>query len=461
MAVNNAINLDDIGIVGYAGGGGIASFVGSLATQYAVQVGGATTSTLGNVSPSATSGVPLISQGSSSNPTFGTAVVAGGGTGAVTLTNHGVLIGKATSAIAATAAGSAGQVLQSGGASADPTYSTATFPATATGTGKVLVADGTNWVASTPTFPNASATAGKIIQSDGTNWLASTPTFPTTAGTTGKILISDGTNIVSSTPTYPNSAATVNNVITADGTNFVSSAPISKSQMVATVFDFVDDFMWSNTTSATNGIYGPWQNFVSSGGFDPTAVVSAGHPGIVRLGTASSSTGAAVLDMLNSVSAKSSCFTFGGGIATITWIFSLGALSNGTDRYSIRLGVGDGNGSGSPSRGAFVTYSDNVNSGNWVYTCTNGSTSTANSSTAVATGWQVIRIVCNAAASSVEFFAGTTIANLASLGSPITSQIPTAVNVGGLAGVFKSVGTGTVNLDLDLFSINVQFTAAR
>lgn len=48
--------------------------------------------------------------------------VALGGTGAVTLTAHGVLIGEGTSAIAATSAGTAGQVLTSNGAALDPTF---------------------------------------------------------------------------------------------------------------------------------------------------------------------------------------------------------------------------------------------------------------------------------------------------------------------------------------------------
>lgn len=145
---------------------------------------------------------------------------------ATTTTNHAVLIGATSNAITNVGpTATAGQFLQSAGAAADPAFSTATLPSTATGTGKVLVADGTNWVASTPTFPNASATSGKIIQSDGTNWIASTPTYPTTAGTAGKIHISDGTNIVSSTPTYPNSATGTGKVLIADGTNWVASTP--------------------------------------------------------------------------------------------------------------------------------------------------------------------------------------------------------------------------------------------
>jgi hypothetical protein len=111
---------------------------------------GAGTATITKVAPSATSGIPVISQGAASDPTFGTAVVAGGGTGQVTLTNHGVLVGAGTTAITQLSAGTAGQVLQSGGASADPAYSTATYPSTAGTSGNVLTSNGTNWISQTP-----------------------------------------------------------------------------------------------------------------------------------------------------------------------------------------------------------------------------------------------------------------------------------------------------------------------
>jgi len=150
-------------ITGVLSGNGTA-ISGSAITQHDVLVGGASNA-ITSVAPSATSGVPLISQGASSDPAFGTAVVAGGGTGATTLTNHGVLIGQGTSAIVATATGSAGQVLQSGGASANPSYSTATYPSTATGTGTLLRADGTNWVATTSTYPNTNAVSTLLYAS--------------------------------------------------------------------------------------------------------------------------------------------------------------------------------------------------------------------------------------------------------------------------------------------------------
>jgi hypothetical protein len=77
--------------------------------------------------------------------------------------------------------------------------------------GKVLVSNGTDWVASTPTFPNASATTRKIIVSDGTNWTASTETYPI-ATTSGNTLISDGTNWTSAKVANANLSTTAGDV---------------------------------------------------------------------------------------------------------------------------------------------------------------------------------------------------------------------------------------------------------
>jgi hypothetical protein len=66
-----------------------------------------------------------------------------------------------------------GKVLQAQGIGVTPAFSTATYPATATGTGKILRADGTNFVASTATYPDTAGTTGNVLTSDGTNWISS------------------------------------------------------------------------------------------------------------------------------------------------------------------------------------------------------------------------------------------------------------------------------------------------
>lgn len=109
------------------------------------------------------------------------------------LTAHGVIIGEGTSAFAATAAGTAGQLLTSGGASADPVWTTATFPSTAGGAGTILRSNGTNYVASTDTWPDT-VVAGDILVATSANTVGSLADVAT-----GQVLVSGG---VSGQPAY-------------------------------------------------------------------------------------------------------------------------------------------------------------------------------------------------------------------------------------------------------------------
>ena len=64
----------------------------------------------------------------------------------VTTTNHALLIGATSKGITNVGPDAAtGKVLQSQGASADPAFSTATYPSTAGTSGNVLISDGTKW----------------------------------------------------------------------------------------------------------------------------------------------------------------------------------------------------------------------------------------------------------------------------------------------------------------------------
>lgn len=148
----NSINEATTGICGFTG----TAFTATAATQYNVQVGGATTSTLASIAPSATSGVPLISQGSSSNPAFGTAVVAGGGTGATSFTAYAVVCGGTTSTAALqsiASVGNSGEVLTSNGAGALPT-----FQAASGGGAWVYISTATASSSASITFTNLSST---------------------------------------------------------------------------------------------------------------------------------------------------------------------------------------------------------------------------------------------------------------------------------------------------------------
>ena len=129
-----------------------------------------------------------------------------------------------------------GKVLQGQGIGTASAFSTATYPSTATGTGKILIADGTNWVASTPTYPNTSGSAGKVVVSDGTNNVYSTPTFPNASATSRKIIVSDGTNWLASTETWATPGSS-GNVLTSDGTNWTSAAASGPGGLTAVNFN--------------------------------------------------------------------------------------------------------------------------------------------------------------------------------------------------------------------------------
>ncbi|MES2214303.1 MAG: hypothetical protein V4465_02890 [Patescibacteria group bacterium] len=77
-----------------------------------------------------------------------------GGTNATLTAANGAVVYSTASAFALSAAGNSGQILRSGGAGA-PTWSTATYPATAGTSANLLVSDGTNF---TSTAPNSMVT---------------------------------------------------------------------------------------------------------------------------------------------------------------------------------------------------------------------------------------------------------------------------------------------------------------
>lgn len=117
----NALDISAAGLVKFDG---TATFTGVTVTQYNVLIGAASNG-ISSIAPSATSGVPVISQGSSANPTFGTAVVAGGGTGNTTFTAYSVICAGTTATGAfqnVSGLGSSGQILSSQGAGALPQW---------------------------------------------------------------------------------------------------------------------------------------------------------------------------------------------------------------------------------------------------------------------------------------------------------------------------------------------------
>jgi hypothetical protein len=104
----NTLGTGSITVVGNPGTNTLTTQLTGL-TNHNVLIG-AGSATITPLAPSATSGVPLISQGAAADPAFGTAVVAGGGTGATSFTAHSILLGQGTSAVTALGAATNGQI---------------------------------------------------------------------------------------------------------------------------------------------------------------------------------------------------------------------------------------------------------------------------------------------------------------------------------------------------------------
>ena len=238
------------------GGGGNLSTSGSPA-QYQVGIFASGTA-LAGISPSATSGVPMISQGSSANPTFGTASIAGGGTGQTTataafnalspLTTEGDLHYYHSSSNARLAIGSNGQCLTSNGT--DPLWgSCSTGSGTVTSVG--LSMPSMFSVSGTPVTGSGTLTAAlanqnaNLIMAGPSSGSATAPTFRSLVGadlpaptsttlggveslscTTGQFLnqISTGGVPACATPSGSGSSAGLGNGTTAIDLTTVSGA---------------------------------------------------------------------------------------------------------------------------------------------------------------------------------------------------------------------------------------------
>jgi len=175
--------------------------------------------------------------------------VANGGTGAQTLTVHGILLGEATAAISATTAGSAGQIITSSGALADPTWTTATYPATIA-KGLIVAASNTNVIGTVA----STGSAGQFLVSGGAATLPTwtTATYPSTVAK-GDIVTATDTNIlgvtadvatgqalmsggVGAVPAYSGSPSFSTSVTapTAYATTFDTNVAAAKLQMAGT-----------------------------------------------------------------------------------------------------------------------------------------------------------------------------------------------------------------------------------
>ncbi len=204
----------------------------------------------------------------------------------------------------------------------------------------------------------------------------------------------------------------------------------------------------------------PW--FVSVSGtaaYGVPIVSTALRPGIFGFETGSTNAGIASLSTGGTDSGIQ--FLFGAGTYTLEADIYLEYLSTATETYTLRFGFGDVY-NAIPVDGAYFRYTD-VGGGtptpNW-YKCTISNTSGTATDTgvaAVAAAWTRLKVVVNAAGTSVEYFI-----NGVSVGV-MTNTIPTGTGrqTGAVVHIIKSAGTTTRIVQIDWIWLHIDLTTSR
>lgn len=175
----------------------------------------------------------------------------------------------------------------------------------------------------------------------------------------------------------------------------------------------------------------------------------SGAVGVMSIGTGTTSTGAVFIGTNTGV------FSFGDGITLSEIRVKLPVLSDGTNRFTIRVGFVN-SATGDSINGAYFRYVDNVNSGNWQLITRSGGVETAvnTATTVVANTWIKLSVLTDATASLVTYSV-----NGVSVGT-INSNIGTT-NIGMGMSIVKSAGTTASLLYCDYQLGMKTFTSAR
>jgi len=276
------------------------------AAQYSVAVNGAAGAALGGVSPSSTSGVPLISQGSSSNPVFGALNLAGGAsvvtgtlaaasepahTGDTTntagalamtttglhfgasnavalptsaptsggipyfssasaiassaaLTQYGVVVGGgAGGAPTSTAAGAANMPLIGNGSSSNPSFSTIAYPSSLT-SGGILYASSTAAISGAPLI-----TANALVKSGGAG------TAPAASSITD-----NGTDVTTSEPVLAGNGVALTSATTITATSMTTTGLVLPTVPVSKTVRGRCDIIWQQATAVSTVTFGVGMN---------------------------------------------------------------------------------------------------------------------------------------------------------------------------------------------------------
>lgn len=267
----------------------IGPYTPATYTAHGVLIGEGTSSIAATTA--GTTGQVLIGA-TGADPAFGALGVNSG------LTAHGVLLGEGNSAIVATSAGTAGQILASGGAGADPNWTTATFPLTATA-GSLIAATATNVIGQI-----ADVATGQALMSGGVGVIPAYTGSPSFSGS-----VTAGTSI---TATAGNITATNGNIVRGTAGNkdvysSVASTTTAGANSAGTV-----TLVGGTATISTTAVTASSQIRLYRQGIGATGAAALG---ILTLGTVTASTSF----VINAVQAADATALQASDVSVIGW----------------------------------------------------------------------------------------------------------------------------------------------
>jgi len=218
-----------------------------------------------------------------------------------------------------------------------------------------------------------------------------------------------------------------------------------------------DDFTGGISTSSS-----PFLSAVSGAG---ASVANTGYTGEQnRVGVAVLSTGTTTTGYASVHTASEALVRLGGGAWRARAIFRLEDLSDATDTYTLRLGLGDSQVAGEPTDGCFLRYTHGTNSGKFEFVTRSNGTETATDTgvAAVADTWYRVEIIGDATSSSITCWLKSGTDDL-TLTATNTTNIPTAVGreTAVQASILKSAGTTARTVYLDVLAFRLAFTTSR
>jgi hypothetical protein len=206
---------------------------------------------------------------------------------------------------------------------------------------------------------------------------------------------------------------------------------------------FFEEWLNASALTAPNIIGNNLWEYVVSGGGVSAVNVDATSPGVVQL---QASTGRAVIWQNNN------CMVLGGNSHDIRTRVRVTNTATSGEAYTAQVGLADTTGTGAQVDGVYFQHDQTT--GVWTTKTRSNSieTSTSTAVTVNANTWYSLRILINTAASSVQFYIGTSSANLA-LVATHTTNIPTGTSrsCGPMLKMLKTNGSSARNLQNDYF----------